>query len=265
MGLHRATRRKYYSKKEGIILKLLTDTHAHTIVSGHAYNTMREMALAAKEKGLEALALTEHAKEMPGTCVDFHFSNYKIIPRDYYGIRLLLGVELNIMDEYGTIDLAEPVLKDMDIVIASIHVPCYRVSRGEEVNTMAYVNTMEKCPYVDIIGHPDDVRYPLDYDLLAREAAAHRVALEINASSLRPGSFRGNGVDNVRTMLEKAKKYGTYISVGSDAHFEGQIADFAVPLQLLAETGFPEEQVISTDKEKLLGFIKQRRENNPLK
>ena len=261
MDLHRTTKWEYYNKKEGIILKLLTDTHAHTIVSGHAYNTMREMALAAKEKGLEALALTEHAKEMPGTCVDFHFSNYKIIPRDYYGIRLLLGVELNIMDEYGTIDLAEPILKDMDIVIASIHVPCYRVSRGAEVNTDAYVNTMEKCPYVDIIGHPDDIRYPLDYDRLAREAAAHRVALEINASSLRPGSFRGNGVDNVRTMLEKAKKYGTYISVGSDAHFEGQIADFAIPLQLLEEADFPEELVISTDKEKLLGFLKLRREN----
>lgn len=242
-------------------MKLLTDTHAHTLVSGHAYNTMREMAMAAREKGLEVLALTEHAKEMPGTCVDFHFANYKIVPRDYYGIHLLLGVELNIMDEFGTIDLSEPILKEMDIVIASIHVPCYRVSKGVEANTNAYVNTMEKCPYVDIIGHPDDIRYPLDYDRLAKEAEKHKVALEINASSLRPGSFRGNGVDNVRLMLEKAKKYGTYITVGSDAHFEGQIADFEVPMQLLKEADFPEELVVSTDKEKLLEFLRMRREN----
>ena len=49
-------------------MKIVLDTHAHTIVSGHAYNTIREMAQMAKEKGLEAFALTEHAPQMPGTC-----------------------------------------------------------------------------------------------------------------------------------------------------------------------------------------------------
>ena len=50
-------------------MKIVLDTHAHTIVSGHAYNTIREMAQMAKEKGLEAFALTEHAPQMPGTWV----------------------------------------------------------------------------------------------------------------------------------------------------------------------------------------------------
>ena len=44
------------------------DLHTHTIVSGHAYCTLREMAKAASEKGLELLGITEHAPKMPGTC-----------------------------------------------------------------------------------------------------------------------------------------------------------------------------------------------------
>ena len=44
------------------------DLHTHTIASGHAYNTIREMARAAADKGLKALGITEHAPKLPGTC-----------------------------------------------------------------------------------------------------------------------------------------------------------------------------------------------------
>ena len=72
-------------------MKIVLDTHAHTIVSGHAYNTIREMAQMAKEKGLEAFALTEHAPQMPGTCHEFYFQNLHIVPREMYGVRLFMG------------------------------------------------------------------------------------------------------------------------------------------------------------------------------
>ena len=49
----------------------ILDVHTHTLASGHAYNTMREMAKAASEKGLEILGITEHAVSMPGTCGAF--------------------------------------------------------------------------------------------------------------------------------------------------------------------------------------------------
>ena len=51
----------------------ILDVHTHTLASGHAYNTMREMAKAASEKGLEILGITEHAVSMPGTCGAFYF------------------------------------------------------------------------------------------------------------------------------------------------------------------------------------------------
>ena len=91
-------------------MKIVLDTHAHTIVSGHAYNTIREMAQMAKEKGLEAFALTEHAPQMPGTCHEFYFQNLHIVPREMYGVRLFMGVELNIMNEKGEVDLPESTL-----------------------------------------------------------------------------------------------------------------------------------------------------------
>ena len=88
-------------------MKFLVDTHSHTIASGHAYSTITEMAEAAAAKGLKALALTEHAPEMPGTCGLFYFQNLDVVPRMQKGIRLLMGAEVNIMDPDGTIDLPE--------------------------------------------------------------------------------------------------------------------------------------------------------------
>ena len=55
------------------------DSHTHTIASGHAYSTMHEMAAAAAEKGLELLAITDHAMAMPGTCHEYHFMNLRIL------------------------------------------------------------------------------------------------------------------------------------------------------------------------------------------
>lgn len=101
-------------------MRFEADTHSHTLASGHAYSTVKEMAAAAEAKGLKALALTEHAPKMPGTCGLFYFQNLDVVPRKCGGIRLLMGAEVNIMDETGRIDLPESTCRDLDIVIASI-------------------------------------------------------------------------------------------------------------------------------------------------
>ena len=85
-------------------MRFEADTHSHTLASGHAYSTIKEMAAAAEAKGLKALALTEHAPKMPGTCGLFYFQNLDVVPRKCGGIRLLMGAEVNIMDETGRID-----------------------------------------------------------------------------------------------------------------------------------------------------------------
>ena len=55
------------------------DLHTHTIASGHAYSTIKEMANSAKEKGLKLLGITEHAPTMPGTCHEFYFQNFRVL------------------------------------------------------------------------------------------------------------------------------------------------------------------------------------------
>ena len=77
------------------------DLHTHTIASGHAYNTRNEMIAAALEKGLEILAITEHAPAMPGSCEQIYFSNYKVLPRNHGDLTVLYGAELNILDYVG--------------------------------------------------------------------------------------------------------------------------------------------------------------------
>ena len=182
-------------------MRVEIDTHTHTLASGHAYNTMNEMAKAAADKGLKGLAITEHAPEMPGTCHLYYFQNLRIVPRKRFGIELLLGTELNIMNAEGKVDLSEDVLKTLDIAIASIHIPCFRDERTVENVTAAYENVMEN-PYVDIIGHPDDGRYEVDYEALVQGAREYGKVLELNNHSMDPDCNRENAVENDTIMLE---------------------------------------------------------------
>lgn len=62
-------------------MKDIMDLHSHTIVSGHAYNTLYEMVRSASDKGLSLLGVTEHAPGIPGACHPFYFINFKVVPR----------------------------------------------------------------------------------------------------------------------------------------------------------------------------------------
>lgn len=237
-------------------MQIKVDTHTHTIASGHAYNTIQEMSLTAAEKGLEALAITEHAPQMPGSCCLYYFQNYSFFPRQRYGIPLLLGSELNIMDSQGTVDLPTSTLKTLDITIASIHPPCYGESLGRDLNTAAYVNAMKK-DYIDIIGHPDDGRFPADYEMLAKTAKETGTLIEINNSSLRPGGYRTNTQENALEILKYCKKYGTMVTLGSDAHVDVDIANTEYSAKVIKEADFPEELIANTSLEKLLRHLKR--------
>lgn len=235
-------------------MKIKVDTHSHTLVSGHAYSTIREMAEMAKEHGMEAIAFTEHAPNMPGTCGMFYFENMKIIPRQRYGMHMLYGTELNIMDSDGTVDMRDGLLKKMDIVIASMHTPCYKGERTREEITKAYIKVMEN-PYINIIGHPDDDRFPIDYETLVKAAKETGTLLEVNNSSMREDNKRENAQENIRTMLKYCKKYEVPITTGSDSHIDLDAGKLNLAEQILEECAFPEELVVTTSLEKLKPYI----------
>lgn len=231
----------------------ILDLHTHTIASGHAYNTLYEMIEAASLKGLQLFGSTDHAPSMPGACHPFYFINFKAIPRQVHGVTVLMGSELNILDYDGTIDLSEKYLKGLDYTIASIHDVCYDSGTLSQ-NTSAYLGAL-KNPYVNIIGHPDDSRFPVDYDTLAAAAANHHKLIEVNSSSLNPLCPRVNARENYSKLLEYCRHYHTHIVINSDAHVEADVGNHVRAHQLLDELDFPEDLIVNTSIEKLAAFL----------
>lgn len=237
-------------------MKLLMDTHTHSVASGHAYSTVDENLRWAAQKGLELVALTDHAPGMKDTTGHAYFANLHILPKELHGVRLLKGIELNIMDFDGKIDMDEKVLSRLDLGIASLHMPCIQPGSRKE-NTRALVKVMEN-PYVDIIGHPGDPRYDVDYEEVFRQAKETGTILEINNASLVPGGFRDGSRENVKEILRMSMAEGTPVVLGSDAHFYTGVGDFSHALALLQEVDFPAELVLNTNPARFLTSLKRR-------
>ena len=234
-------------------MNYILDTHTHTIASGHAYSTIREMAYKANEKGLELLGITEHGPAMPGSCHDFYFSNLKVVSRNMCGVELLLGIEANILDYDGRVDLSQKLLGQMDIVIASMHLPCIKPGTKEQ-NTRAYIQAM-KNSYVNIIGHPDDARYEIDYKELVLAARDHHVLIELNNASMMPGGPRVGARENDMEILEYCRQYEVPIALGSDAHVDEGILNFQYADELLKEVKFPEELIVNLSVDRLKPYV----------
>lgn len=234
------------------------DLHTHTVASGHAYSTIQEMAKAATERGLELLGITEHAKGIPGTCDEIYFRNMKVIPRNMYGIELMLGAEINILDYDGTLSMDENLIeRTLDLRIAGIHKPCYEVGTVAQ-NTNAYVKAIEN-PMIDIISHPDDARIPIDYETIVDAAKENHTLLEINNSSLDSWSSRVNAWENLQVMLKMCEDKKVLIVADTDAHFADAVGVFDHVSVLLKEIDFPEELVVNRSVDLLKEEISKHR------
>ncbi len=236
-------------------MKFVVDTHTHTIASSHAYSTIIEMAEAAAESGLELLCITDHAPALPDSSDKLHFMNYHILPNELCGVSMLYGVELNIMDYDGNVDLEEDILKKQDICIASFHTMCTKAGNMDE-NTNAYLQAMEN-PYINIIGHPEDGNVPVDFEKIVKMAKQKKVMLEVNNSSQKSAFYRLNPRENIIKMLELCKQYGVYISLGSDAHFVNAVGDFTDVISILEEIDFPMDLIANTSVEKFKKLLKK--------
>ena len=243
------------------------DLHTHTLAAGHAYSTLLENIDAALASGIKYLGMSEHGPSTPGGPHEFFFGNYKVIPREYDlseitgraepkaggGLRLLCGVEVNVCDTVGTLDLSEHYLQKVDYAIASLHPFAYTPGSRQE-NTMASVRAFQN-PYVKILGHPDDGRFPLDYNELVREAKQAQIALEVNNSSLNPKSSRQGGRENITELLKTCMKYDQPVIMGTDSHMCFTIGIFDEAEQLMRELEFPEELVLNYNPENIYKLV----------
>lgn len=234
-------------------LEYVVDLHTHTVASGHAYNTIQEMVESAKRNNIKLFGITEHAVTMPGTCHDFYFHNLKMARRDYEGIELCLGVELNIIDYEGNVDMPEEDLREMDVTIASIHNTIGYSAGSIEQNTNAILGAIRN-PLINIIGHPDDGNIPLDYERVVKAAKEYGTLLEVNNNSIASG-FRLNARENDRIMLEFCKKYEVPVIIGSDAHSENVVGRHSHALEVIDEVGLDYELVMNFHMERVKPYL----------
>lgn len=233
-------------------MELFADMHMHTIMSGHAYGTIREMAQAASEKGLKVIGITEHGPGIPGTCDPFYFLNFEVIPRILNGVEVYHGCEINVLND-GTLSLEQKYIDKLDYAICGIHVQCYQ-DAGKEKNT-DYIISCMKNEKVRIVSHPDDDNTPLDYERLVKAAKKYHVALEVNNSSIIKKDRRLHVLENYRTMLEWCKKEKVNIILNSDAHDPSAVGRLNLANDFIEDLDFPKELVLNTNVDLLKHFL----------
>lgn len=235
-------------------IEILCDTHCHTTASTHAYSTVMEYVQAAAEKGLEAIAITNHGPSLQDGAHIYHFSNLKELPRRIRGVWVLRGAEVNVMDCGGRLDIPDPVLRKLDWVIVSMHESTYPPKTVEE-HTETWLN-VAKNPLVDVIGHCGQESYRFDYETVIPELGRLGKLVEINDHSplVRPGSEI-----NCPRILRLCKKHGVRVVVNSDAHFCEHIGCFENAKALLEEAEYPPELIVNLNADRLLDYISEKK------
>ncbi len=240
--------------------RIEADTHTHTLASQHAYSTVMELVHEAKKKGLKGIAVTDHGPDLGDAPYAGHFHNLKSIPRLVDGIVVLRGIEANLLDFDGRLDLDNRLLSTLDWVIVSIHGVCFTAGTKED-HTRAWMNVLQN-PWVDVIGHSGQNDFEYDYESVIIEAGKRGKIIEINNhsfSGVRPGSEK-----NCPEIARLCKKHGVRIVVNSDTHFATQLGQLDTALKMLEEIDFPPELILNSSLEKLLEYINQKRQNKIL-
>lgn len=235
-------------------MNIEVDTHTHTVLSGHAHSTLLENAAAAAKNGLKGFVMTDHGPIMPGACPEFNLGTYPFLPDYLEGVRVYTGIESNLIDFKGSIDVTERYLKFTDYVIAGLHEVVLRPGTKAQ-NTEAVIGAFSN-PYVDIIAHPDNAAYELDYEEVVKQAALHGRLLEVNNHSF---SYRKGGRANAAVYLPLCRKYGVRVAVSSDAHFAPMIGSHAIALGIIEEHAFPHELIVNLTMQRFEEYLAERR------
>lgn len=233
------------------------DLHIHTNANPHAYSTLEENINRALQKGMKVIAITNHGPALQDSPHWWSLVNMRVIPEYVDGMRILRGVETNILDTEGNFDINQRVYDTMDIILCGLHsVEKYGDTKDKEKNTKAVINIMRK-QKIDIMVHLGNPEFPLDYESVVKEAKALNIAVEINNSSLR--NSRKGSKPNCEKILALCKEYKCMISLGTDSHISYDIGEFAEAQELLNNINFPKEYIINSSVERLENFLELRK------
>lgn len=242
-------------------MELVADYHTHTIHS-HGKGTVGDNAASARAVGLEIVGISDHG---PANMFGVGVRGPEVFDKirdeahrweeQHGGVRVLVGVEANVVSLDGRLDLPPVVLRKLDYVMAGLHVPvkpaslrdAWRVTytnvagrfsrrlaaRARELNTQALVNAVLNNP-IDVITHPG-WRLSIDTPALARACAARGTALEINTGHVHTDV----------PYIQAAAAEGVRFVIGSDAHEPGRVGDLASGIEMAKQAGLTEHQVVN--------------------
>lgn len=228
------------------------DLHVHTMASGHAFCTLREVASSAGELGYSVIGITDHGPSMEGAATPGYFEMCERVPRSIGGVRILMGCELNILNSQGDVDLSVRCMSKQGILIAGLHArtPYPRYSSCQD-NTRAIIEAMERFR-IHVVSHPYRVRYPTNVEDLVNAACDCGTLLELNVSLFRSilrstcDPSEHETVVHTRRMLDCLRREGASFVISSDAH---EIGEMLVPRCFMVQL------------ERLLGFSKNEAAN----
>lgn len=253
------------------------DAHTHTLASRHAYSTIAECVAVAKARGLALLGSTDHYSCMTSPTLDVrdyqYYINFEVWPDVWDGVRVLHGVEADIVDLKGRLfgwdlplvagitgrpfkaekTLAEMVLPHAQYVIASIHDETFCEGASLSETTAMYVGALEQ-PKVAMLGHIGRSGVPFDLDevlICARELGK---LIEINEHSFE-SHYGAERHARCREIAVRCAELGVSISCGTDAHIATDVGDFTRTRALLDEIDFPPELIAVADAERFCSFV----------
>jgi putative hydrolase len=235
-------------------MRLVIDSHTHSVASGHAYSTIDDLAQGAVRRRLEGFAITDHGPAMPGGTHPYYFGNLKVLPTMLQGVRLFKGIEANIINEKGEVDLEPVLLARLDFVMAGFHEICFE-SQGLVKNTDILIATLAN-PFVDAISHPGNPAFPIDIPVVVKAAHHYGKALEINDSSFR---VRHGSSERCMEIAHLCVQENTRIVCGSDAHYREDVGRFDEVLNVLVTVPVPESLVLNASNSVFTAFIEERR------
>src|ERR1700682_3788919 len=220
------------------------DVHMHTVETD-GRNTIEEMAEAARERGYEYMAITDHSKNLAfanGLTDEralAHIERIRAVEKKMKGIRIFAGIEVDILGD-GELDLSDSVLEQMDIVIASVH---SLFNQDRSTMTERLLKAIAN-PNTSILGHPTGRQllrrdaYPVDMDAVLNAAAKHRVAMELNSYPER--------LDLSDVHLRMAKQHGVKIVINTDSHHTSHMEQLRYGITQARRAWLTKDDVLNT-------------------
>jgi putative hydrolase len=231
---------------------LQVDLHVHSLFSACGLHTFLELIEHGRRIGLQAMAITDHGRAVGGHLTSVFFERFR---PPYDDIRLYRGIEHNVLNESGEIDAEWPIMPFTDILLLGVH-PNLKTGRSKEHYTDMVIAALDKNPFVDILSHPNDPMYPLDYPKIARRAKATGVALELNNSKVL---YKRSTVEDALELVYACKEAGCLMAVNSDTHALNELGRDDEVRPLLEKAGFPEDLIVNRTLETTERFIEGRR------